>query len=147
LDETTSPDDTLVEHALDRVHEKLTQFQRILDTEEHSPLAMSMHSDLTHAMIELVHTPAESIANCVKKLETIQSSADYFIDGDDTLLHCYKTWSVEITNLIASKPRNGMLLPRKMDAYSRNKSVRWFLGLAVALPSVLINRWQSGGLS
>jgi hypothetical protein len=98
------------------------------------------------AMLELAETPAHSSVECNTKLAMLDQMALWFQEGDPDILHCFVSAAHENAALLqqVTDQKSGLDGAQRSVAFSR--SVRWFLGIAAAVPSAVFSRWGSGGV-
>lgn len=98
------------------------------------------------ALLELIAIPAASSAECVTKLNILTEMLPWFEGEDPDLFDCFVTFSREVTALLQRNEARKHSLAKPPRDGAGNSRVRWFLGLAAAVPGLINGRWDSGGL-
>jgi hypothetical protein len=99
------------------------------------------------ALLDLVEIPAQSPRACCIKLATLKQLTIWYQEGDPDILNCFVAYAHEVTALLHQSAIDKPGTDDPSRALALSKSVRWFLGIAGAVPSALFSRWDSGGLS
>jgi hypothetical protein len=99
------------------------------------------------ALLEMVETPAFSYEACKAKLDILGQMSAWYQEGDPDILKCFMVFSQEVVGLFQQATQGQSVEDDRSPGAGLSKSVRWFFGVAAAVPSAFLNRWDSGGLS
>lgn len=118
-----------------------------LDDTPSNPKYAQALEDGGATLLELMDTPALTHADCKIKLGMLDQMATWYQEGDPDITACFKTYSHEVTKLLQRATQSRSDIEDHSSGVVWSKPVRWFLGVASAVPSAIFSRWDSGSFS